>query len=73
VEFLVGINLDLFDVLAWKIKNFFVSVVARNKIADLGVRFTTVYGSPYEEKKDECISELHELFLHLGRVCYHWW
>jgi endonuclease/exonuclease/phosphatase (EEP) superfamily protein YafD len=54
----------LFDVLAWEIKNFSVSVVARNKIADLGVRITTIYGSPYEEKKDEFISELHELFLH---------
>jgi hypothetical protein len=28
---LVGINLDLFDVIFWDIKNFSVSVVARNK------------------------------------------
>jgi hypothetical protein len=61
---LVGINLDLFDVLAWEIKNFSVTVVARNKILGLVVRITIVYGSPYEEKKDEFISELHELFQH---------
>jgi hypothetical protein len=63
-EILVGINLDLFDVVAWDIRNYSVSVVARNKIADVVVRITTVYGSPYEEKKDEFIPELHELFLH---------
>jgi endonuclease/exonuclease/phosphatase (EEP) superfamily protein YafD len=61
---LVGINLDLFDVVAWDIRNFSVSVIARNKIVDVTVRITTVYGSPYEEKKDDFISELHELFLH---------
>jgi hypothetical protein len=61
---LVGINLDLFDVIAWEIKNFSVSVVARNKRADLVVRITTIYGYPYEKKKDEFISKLHELFLH---------
>jgi hypothetical protein len=27
------------------------------------IRFTTVYGSPYEEGKDDFISELHELCL----------
>jgi hypothetical protein len=27
------------------------------------VRITTFYSSPYEEKNDEFISELHELFL----------
>jgi hypothetical protein len=61
---LVGINLNLFDVVAWDIRNYSVSVVARNKIADVVVRITTVYGYPYDEKKDEFISELHELFLH---------
>jgi hypothetical protein len=60
---LVGINLDLFDTISWEIKNFSLSVVARNKLADIVVRITTVYGSLYEEKKDEFISELHELFL----------
>jgi hypothetical protein len=61
---LVGINLDLFDVIAWEIKNFSVSVVARNKLADVVVRITMIYGSPYEKKKNEFISKLHELFLH---------
>jgi hypothetical protein len=35
--------------------------VARNKLADVVVRITTGYGCSYEEKKDEFISELHEL------------
>jgi endonuclease/exonuclease/phosphatase (EEP) superfamily protein YafD len=26
------------------------------------IRVSTIYGSPYEEGKDEFISELHELF-----------
>jgi hypothetical protein len=41
-----------------------VSVVVRNKISDFTCRITTVYGSAYEERKQEFISELHELFLH---------
>jgi hypothetical protein len=59
---LVGIILDLFDIISWEIKNFSISVVARNKIADVIIRITTIYGSPYEERKDEFISKLHELF-----------
>jgi hypothetical protein len=48
---LVGVNLDLVDIVAWEVKNFSVSVVVRNKISDIVVRITTVYGSPYEEGK----------------------
>jgi hypothetical protein len=46
-----SINLDLFDVIAWDVKNYSVSVVARNKIMDVVVRITIVYGYPYEEKR----------------------
>jgi hypothetical protein len=61
---LVGVNCDLFDIIAWEIKKFSVSVVVRNKIYDFTCRITTVYGSAYEERKQEFVSELHELFLH---------
>jgi hypothetical protein len=53
----------LFDIVAWEVKSFSVSVVVRNKINDTIVRITIVYGSPYEEGKQAFISELHELFL----------
>jgi hypothetical protein len=55
---LVGVNLDLFDIVAWEIKSFSVSVVVRHKINDTVSRITTVYGSPYEEGKQAFISEL---------------
>jgi hypothetical protein len=32
-------------------ENYSVSVVARNKIMDVVVRITIVYGYPYEEKR----------------------
>jgi hypothetical protein len=49
------------------VKNFFVSVVARNKIMDVVVRITIVYGYPYEEKRNDFISETHGLFLNWDR------
>jgi hypothetical protein len=48
---LVGLNLDLFDIISWDVRSFSVSVIVRNKINDITVRITTVYGSPYEEKR----------------------
>jgi hypothetical protein len=39
--------------------------VVKNKIIDFVYRITTVYDSTHEEKKQEFILELHELFLHL--------
>jgi hypothetical protein len=60
---LVGINADLLEVLAWEIKTFSVSAVVKNRRNDYICRITTVYGSAYEDKKQEFISELHELFL----------
>jgi hypothetical protein len=60
----VGVNYDLFDIIAWEIKIFSVSVVVRNKISNFTCRITIVYGSAYEERKQEFISELHELFFH---------
>jgi hypothetical protein len=60
---LVGINADLLEVLAWEIKTFSVSAVVKKRRNDYICRITTVYGSAYEDKKQEFISELHELFL----------
>jgi hypothetical protein len=48
---LVGVNGDLFEVIAWEIKTFSVSIVLKNKISENVCRITTVYGSAYEEKK----------------------
>jgi hypothetical protein len=53
----------MFEVIAWEIKIFSVSVVLKNKISEVICRITTVYGFAYEERKHEFISELHELFL----------
>jgi hypothetical protein len=62
---LAGINGDLFEIISWEVKIFSDSVVVKNKIIDFVYRITTVYDSTHEEKKQEFISELHELFLHL--------
>src|SRR3954465_7468243 len=45
---LVGVNLDLFDVVSWDIRSFSVSVVLKNKVTAFTGRITTVYGSAYE-------------------------
>jgi hypothetical protein len=59
---LVGINLDVFEVLSWEIIKFSINVVVKIKSFGVTVRLSTIYGSPYKEGKDEFISELHELF-----------
>jgi hypothetical protein len=60
---IVGINVDLLEVLSWEFKVFSVSAIVKNRRNDFICRITTVYGSSYEEKKHEFIPELHELFL----------
>jgi hypothetical protein len=60
---LVGVNIDLFDVISWDIRRLSVSVIVKEKVRDLNIRITTAYGSPYEEGKQSLISELHELSL----------
>jgi hypothetical protein len=60
---LVGVNGDVFEVISWEIKSFYVSTVVKITSSGMIVRLTTVYGSPYEEGKFAFISELHELFL----------
>ena len=56
-------NGDIFDIIAWDIRKFSVSLVVKIRKNDVVIRMTTVYGSPYEDGKQEFISELHELFV----------
>ena len=60
---LVGIDTNFFEVLAWDIKEFYVSCLLRNKVDSRVWRHVSVYGSPYEEGKEGFISELHSLFI----------
>jgi exonuclease III len=60
---LVGVDSNIFDIIAWDIKSFSVSCVIRNKVDSVVWRHVSVYGSPYEEGKEEFISELHSIFL----------
>lgn len=59
----MGIDLDVLNIVSWKISQFLVSVVLRDKSTNIISRITTVYGSAYEEGKQEFISELRKLFL----------
>jgi hypothetical protein len=59
----VGINGDIFDVIFWEVKKFYVSFAVKIKSSGVVMRLATVYGSPYEEGKNAFLSDLHELFL----------
>lgn len=60
---LVGVGLDLYDVLNWTITKFNVSCTVRLKGKQLEFRIVIVYGSPYDEGKEKFLSELHTLFI----------
>ena len=60
---LVGVNCEVFEILSWEIKTFSFSIVVRDKKIDRVCRITTVYGPAYADRKQEFISELHELYL----------
>jgi hypothetical protein len=60
---LMGVDIDVFDIWSWEIKEFFISVIVKLKAKDLTIRIATVYGSSYEDKKEAFISELHSLFV----------
>jgi hypothetical protein len=59
----VGVDLDFFEVISWQVLKFSVSVVVRLKAKDTIIRNVTVYGSSYEDKKEDFISKLHGLFV----------
>jgi hypothetical protein len=59
----VGVDSDVCKVLSWSIKTFSVSCILRNRRDSVIWRHVSVYGSPYEEGKEEFISELHSVFV----------
>ena len=60
---LVGVDVDIFDILQWSSLNFSVSCNLKVKTSDVCIRVVAVYGSPYDEGKDDFISELHSIFV----------
>ena len=56
---LVGVDKIFFKVLSWDIKSFSVSCLLKNKLDIKVWRHISLYGSPYEEGKENFISELH--------------
>jgi exonuclease III len=58
---LVGFDSNKFEIIAWQVKQFCISAMVRNTDSKLVWRFISVYGSAYEEGKDEFIQELHSL------------
>jgi hypothetical protein len=56
---LVGFKTLVFEVISWHLFEYCASVVVRNLIDNLTWRLVVVYGSSYEDKKLEFISELH--------------
>lgn len=61
---LVGVNTDLFEVISWDIKTYYVLVSVKNKLDHFCWNFVAVYGSSYKEHKQQFIDELHNLFSH---------
>jgi hypothetical protein len=59
----MGVDNDIYDVICWDIRSFSVACMLRFKPKNLVFWVISVYGSPYEEGKEEFISELHPLFL----------
>jgi endonuclease/exonuclease/phosphatase family metal-dependent hydrolase len=53
----------LFEVLSWEIKTISVACTLKQKLDGKIWRFISVYRSPYEEGKEEYISELHSSFV----------
>ena len=58
---LVGFDECVAEVLSWQNKQFTVSAIVKNVVDECTWRLVVVYGSPYEEGKDEFINELHDL------------
>jgi len=58
---LVGFSERKFEVLAWKIGVYSVAAIVRNCHDNFVWRLIMVYGSPYDEEKQEFINELENL------------
>ena len=59
----MGVDLDIFYVVSWNILRFSISCKVKLVGKDSEFRIVTVYGSCYEEHKEDFISELHSLFV----------
>lgn len=60
---LVGINTEIFELISWSHKQYHVLVSLKNKTDCFCWNFVAVYGSSYEEHKQEFIDELHDIFI----------
>jgi hypothetical protein len=58
---LVGINLELFEIFSWYKRKFCVMVSLKNKRDKFIWNFVAVYGTTYEEHKQEFLDELSSL------------
>jgi exonuclease III len=58
---LVGLKAEVFEVMEWKLYDYCVSVIVKNQLDSMVWRLIVTYGSPYEEKKIEYITELHSV------------
>ena len=63
---IVGISVDLFDVISWDIHLFSVSALLKCKKDGTIWKLISVYGSAYEEHKLEFINELHNVYANWG-------
>ena len=58
---LVGVSVDLFEVISWNINQYCVTVLLKNKNDNNMWRYISVYGTAYEEQKLAFINELHNV------------
>jgi predicted metallo-beta-lactamase superfamily hydrolase len=58
---LVGVSIDMFDVIKWDILSYCVSVQIKAKKDNVLWTVIVVYGYAYEEHKLEFINELHNI------------
>ena len=58
---LVGVSLDLCEVLSWNINQYSVIVLIKNKSDSNIWRYISVYGTAYDEYKLDFINELHNV------------
>lgn len=59
----MGFHERKFEVVAWKLGVYSVAAVVRNCQDNFTWRLITVYGSPYDEGKQDFLNELDELLV----------
>lgn len=58
---LVGLNSDLFSITVGDMLKFTISVMVQSKKTNLTWKLVVIYGSPYEEGKQEFLDELDQV------------